>query len=140
MATTNSNEDPPIDVNGIEHPDKDTLILTYEAENHNCVIRRTYEREGHDLHFRDEEYQYNFMSEEWERTQTHTYTYNVDNSGTRLVGDGSGWDGDGEKWVDHFIKRHYHHLNLRLNEQIPTPDKDALPDGVEIDTTNEIPA
>ena len=140
MATNNTNEDPPIDVNGIEHPDEDTLILTYEAENHNCVIRRTYEREGHDLHFRDEEYLYNFTSEEWDRVRNHTHTYEVDKSGTRLVGDGSGWDGDGEKWVNYFIQQHYHRLDLRFNEPIPTPDKNSLPNNVEMNTANEIPA
>lgn len=123
----NSITPPPIEVNGIEQPTKDELILTYESEEHNVVIRRTYERSGTTLHSSDEEFQYDFTSGEWSQIHEHTYEYDLNPAGTRLVGDGSGWSGDGKKWVKYFVEQHFHRLDLRLTEDISEPTSDMIP-------------
>jgi hypothetical protein len=118
---------PPIEVNGIEQPTKDELILTYDSEEHNVVIRRTYERSETTLHSSDEEFQFDFTRGEWNQIHEHTHKYDLNAAGTRLVGDGSGWDGDGKKWVEYFVEQHFHRLDLRLTEDINEPTSDMIP-------------
>jgi len=119
---------PPFEINGIEHPDEDTLILTYQSDIHNVAIRRTFTRCGTTLSMSDEELQYNFTSQKWQRVRKHTHKYQLNETGTRLLGDGSGWNGADKQWEHYAITRHFKRLSIRLTDDL-TPKAEIKQSG-----------
>lgn len=101
------------------------LALTYLNDAGTTVTHRSYTRRGRQLHERDVEYQFNFVTERWETLQTVTRSYTLAPDRRTLEGDGSGWDGAGHPWREWFKARHGARLKLRyphddIEAKLPT--------------------
>jgi|AntDeeMinimDraft_5_1070356.scaffolds.fasta_scaffold12339_3 hypothetical protein len=104
---------PPFDTEGIDHSENG-LVLTYHSEREAGAARRIHSQNGRTVTEKDEVWMYNYSSEEWEMTFSFSHQYDLAPDEQTLVGDGSNWSGDGKRWREWFIQRHFKRLTLRF--------------------------